>query len=299
MSDLLIVGCGYLGRRIAMRALREGRCEKVIGTTRSLETANLLRTLSVDPIIADVLSPESFERLSFPKTIVYCVGFDRKSGKPMRTIYVDGLAMFLDKLKTAQWNGRMVYTSSTGVYGQADGAWVDEESAAEPLQESGRVCLDAETLLSRMSAQNGWSAVVVRLAGLYGPGRIVQKNAIANGEPIVGDPSRWLNLIHVDDAARCVLGLSELGNPRALYVASDDRPVHRGEYYTALARHLAAPAPTFTPAPAGSHLAGREASNKRVRNARIKTDLGISLAYPDVSTGIPASLAEDLGTCLA
>ena len=97
---------------------------------------------------------------------------------------------------------RFVYASSTGVYGQEGGVEVDEDSAAEPRHESGRVCREGEDLVAhRFGRETNIPTVSLRFAGLYGPGRIVRREAIVRGEPIVGDPARFLNLIHIDDAA--------------------------------------------------------------------------------------------------
>src|SRR5438552_2269194 len=111
-------------------------------------------------------------------------------GRAMREVHVDGLRHVLDTLPVP---GRFVYVSSTGVYGQTDGSWVDESSPTEPAEEAGRVVLEAERLLrERLPA-----AVVLRFAGIYGPDRLLRGQAVRNGEPLVGDPEKWLNLIHV------------------------------------------------------------------------------------------------------
>src|SRR5439155_10779702 len=110
--------------------------------------------------------------------------------RSMREVYVGGLGHVLDTLPTP---GRFVYVSSTGVYGQTDGTWVDERSETVPTEESGRVVLEAERLLrSKLPA-----AVVLRFAGIYGPGRLLRRQLLVAGEPLVGDAEKWLNLIHV------------------------------------------------------------------------------------------------------
>ncbi|MEO2092124.1 MAG: sugar nucleotide-binding protein, partial [Gemmataceae bacterium] len=90
---------------------------------------------------------------------------------------------------------RLLYISSTSVYGQTDGAWIDETSPTEPLEESGRVILEAEQTLRQFRPD----AVVLRFAGIYGPGRVLRKASLLKGEPVPGDPDRFINLIHVDD----------------------------------------------------------------------------------------------------
>ncbi|WP_422929967.1 SDR family oxidoreductase [Singulisphaera sp. PoT] len=281
----LIVGCGYLGQVVGRRLIASG--ERVLGTVRSPERAAQLAELGIEPQIADVLSAESLQAIPDAERIVYCVGFDRKAGASMRSVYVDGLRAFLDA-RVGRYE-RLVYASSTGVYGQSDGSWVTEDSPAEPTHESGQVCLDAEKLI-RAQADASHSAVVLRFAGLYGPGRIVRRAALCGGEPIAGDPEKFLNLVHIDDAAQAVVAALDAQQPEACYLVCDDRPVHRGEYYGLAASLLDAPPPRFeTPAP-GSPEARRDASNKRISNRRLRQGLGVDLIYPDITTGLADAL---------
>jgi nucleoside-diphosphate-sugar epimerase len=287
----LIVGCGYLGRRVGRLLLRRG--ERVFGTVRSPARADGLAAWGIEPIVADVLDPASLGSLPPADRIVHCVGFDRGAGVPIRRVYVDGLRNALERLQPAL--GRLVYVSSTGVYGQDDGGWVDEDSPTGPRHESGRACLEAEGVLREWAAGSGWSAAVVRFAGLYGPGRIVRRAAIERGEPIVGDPDRYLNVIHIDDAAAVAVAALDRAEGGRTYLASDERPVPRREYYGLVAQALGAPAPRFVPPTPGSSEARREESNKRVANRRVKAELGISFQYPDITTGVPAALAAGEG----
>jgi nucleoside-diphosphate-sugar epimerase len=283
----LIVGCGYLGRRIG-RALSL-RGERVFGTTRSTTTAGTIERWGIEPTIADVLDHSSLRGLPPADRVVSCVGYDRSSGASMRSVYVDGLRAFLSSLR--QHPQRLVYASSTGVYGQSAGEWVDENSATEPVSESGRICLEAEAALRGFGDEAGVSIVCIRYSGLYGPGRIVRRDAVARGEVLSGDPERYLNLIHIDDAASAAIAALDAAHPSSLYVASDDRPVRRREYYELVARHLSAPLPRFTTRDeAGTP--GRDDSNKRVSNHRIKADIGFEPRFRDISQGVPDALAR-------
>src|SRR4051812_34916957 len=120
----LIIGCGYLGRRLAAQLVRGG--ERVYGTVRSPGRAGEIAGIGVEPIIADVLQPETLDQLPAVERVFYAVGFDRSAGAAMRDVYVDGLQNVLDRLPNSV--RRFVYASSTGVYGQTSGEWVDEES---------------------------------------------------------------------------------------------------------------------------------------------------------------------------
>jgi len=287
----LIVGCGYLGRRVG-RALAE-RGERVFGTVRSDARARELAPWRIEPVIADVLDPASLDRLPPADRVLYCVGFDRSAGVGMRTVYVDGLNHTLQTL--AQKTRLVVYVSATSVYGQNDGGWVDEDTPAAPTTESGRVCLDAEWLAVAVCGGFGTPCVVVRYSGLYGPGRVLRRSALERGEPIVGDPAKYLNLIQIDDAASAAVAALDRGVAGRLYLATDDRPVERREYYTLAASLLGAPAPRFVAPEPGSAEARREEANKRVSNRRLTSELGLTLAYPDITTGLPAAIAAERG----
>ncbi|WP_165067573.1 NAD-dependent epimerase/dehydratase family protein [Paludisphaera rhizosphaerae] len=284
--SLLVVGCGYLGRRVARMYVDRG--ETVFGTTRSAEGASSLEAIGVRPVVGDVLDPS----LVLPSVdrVLYCVGYDRDAGPSKRSVYVDGLRNVLERLP--QGVSRLVYISSTSVYGNDDGGWVDEETPAVPITEAGRICLDAEHALTEWAGRSGVSTVVVRCSGLYGPGRIIRRTLIARGEPIPGDPERTLSLIHIDDAARASAAALDAPSPGPLYLASDDRPLPRREYYRVVADCLNAPVPTYVPPVPGSPEAARDVVDRRISNHRIKDELGLALRYPDVTMGVPAALME-------
>jgi nucleoside-diphosphate-sugar epimerase len=279
-SGVLVVGCGYLGRRVAERWRAEGR--RVFATTRRPERAAELAERGLEPVVCDVLRPDSLRALPAADTVVYCVGLDRAAGVPMRVVYVDGLANVLGELAGRQGGapGRFVYVSSTGVYGQADGSEVAETAATEPAEESGRVVLEAERLLRERLRE----AVVLRFAGIYGPGRLLRSQALRAREAIAADPEGWLNLIHVEDGAAAVVAAAERGRPGAVYNICDDRPVRRRDFYAQLARLLGAPPPCFAPPPP------HEWVNRRVVNRRLREELGMALRYPSYEEGLPMSV---------
>lgn len=280
----LIVGCGYLGTRVARLLRSQG--EAVIGTTRSPARLGELEALGIAPRQADLLDP-SLPPWPPCDRLLICVAPGRGDGQSAWAVYVDGVRAVLDRLPAVP--PRIVLVSSTGVHAQGDGSWVDEESPADPLTESGRANREAERILHDRAAAAGLSAAVIRLAGLYGPGRILRREALRRGEPIPADPEHWLNLIHIDDAARLAAALLTRGDaPRSLYLASDGRPVLRREFYQAAARLLAAPPPRFTPVPP----AGRDTTNKRVDSRRIRRELGLECLYPDFEAGLAASLED-------
>jgi nucleoside-diphosphate-sugar epimerase len=287
MNTRLVIGCGYLGLRVAGRWQRRG--DEVFAVTRSAERASVLRQSGLCPIVADVTCRETLSALPPAETVLYAVGYDREAGLSMREVYVTGLLAVLDSLPASI--NRLIYISSTGVYGQTDGQWVIEDSECEPTRESGRVCLEAERALQ--AHRLGERSVILRLAGIYGPGRLPNQSALRTAEPIAAAPDGYLNLIHVDDGASVVLAAAEHGQPSPLYLVSDGHPVPRREYYAEAARLLGAPPPRFVSPPPESPKAARAEGSRRVSNARMLAELGVQLKYPTFREGLAAGLGAD------
>ena len=291
MISTLIVGCGYLGRRVARRLLDRG--ERVAALTRSEARAAELAALGIVPLIGDVCDPLACK---FPaaERVVYAVAPDSAAGVPMRAVAVEGLHNTLRRL--GERTDRIVFASSTSVYGGSGGGWVDEETPPNPRTESGRACLDGEhELLAAEEGLDTFFSLILRFAGLYGPGRIIGRAKVERGEPIACDPGKFLNLIHVDDAASAVVAALDRADRGRTYLVADDRPVERREYYGLVAELLGLPDPRFVPPAPDSPGASREESDKRASNRRMRAELGIDLAYPDIATGLPAALTEEGG----
>jgi nucleoside-diphosphate-sugar epimerase len=278
----LIIGCGYLGRRIADRWIERG--DRVAALTRSFVRASEWKDHGLDAVVGDVLAPETLKALPAADVLLYAVGFDRAAGVDKRSVYVNGLRNVL--AATAARIPRVVYISSSSVYGQSQGEWIDEASPAEPQSEGGRICLEAEHVLTEAAAQSDTTACILRLTGIYGPDRILARAAaLRQGTPLAGRADAWLNLIHVDDAASAAMAAADHPNPDPLYLVTDDRPVTRQEYFSRLAERIGAPLPSFDPSQQPRHGAGL---NKRCHNARMKGSLGVSLQYPTFDEGLRA-----------
>jgi len=270
----LVVGCGYLGERIAHIWREAG--DEVYATTRGNRVGGLSRA-GLRPIVLDVTQGPRLGDLPEVNTVVFAVGRARRSGATMFDIHVTGLRAVLDALPGS--TGRVIYASSTGVYAQNAGEWVDETSVCEPVREGGKACLSGERLLSAHA--RGRDAVVLRLAGLYGPGRVPRSADVAQGRQVAGSPDAYLNLIHVEDAARAVVAAAALG-PGTIrtYVVSDGNPPRRAEYVRLLATRLGAAPPVFE---------GGSGLGKRVRNDRAVHELGLRLQYLSYREGLAAS----------
>jgi nucleoside-diphosphate-sugar epimerase len=279
MSSILIVGCGYLGARVAQRLVERGK--RVLGTTRSPERAAALAARGIETILLDVLDPGSLDRLPAAERAVLCVGYDRRSGAPRSNVGVIGLEGVVRYLAASGLRG-LVYTGSVSVYGQAGGVWVDETSATEPATETGRVQVAAESTLRQAFP----GLITLRLGGLYGPGRVIHRESLVRGLPLEGNPDRWLNLIHVDDAARAVVAALNAEAPPRIVNVCDDRPVSRRNYVETTARLLGVAPPVWRPTDDPIE------PNRRVSNTRLKAALLTALDHPTIEQGLPAALAD-------
>jgi nucleoside-diphosphate-sugar epimerase len=179
MSDSglkLVVGCGYLGLRVARLWRNAGA--RVYAVTRSAERARALAAEGLDPLIGDVTAPEGLPALPAVDTLFWAVSFDRASGASYRDVHVGGLGRVLDAIPDT---ARVVFASSTGVWGTEDGSVVDETTPAHPTREAGRVLLAAEALLHARAGDRG---TALRFAGLYGPERLPRLDDLKAGRPI-------------------------------------------------------------------------------------------------------------------
>jgi len=241
-----------------------------------------LATAGVEAIIADVASAVPLPPLPEVDTVVWSVGFDRTAAQGYSDVHVGGLGRLLAALPGRP---RVILVSSTGVWGRVDGQVVDEATPPHPDREAGRVLLEAEALLHGHRLGPG---TALRLAGIYGPGRLPRVDDLRSGAALAADPDSWLNLIHVDDAAAVVMAVADHVSPGPLYVVSDGHPVRRRDFYARLASLTASPPPRWTP----PHPDAR-GGDKQVDPRRVFAEIGPVLAHPDALsalTGIPGML---------
>jgi nucleoside-diphosphate-sugar epimerase len=243
-----IFGCGYLGSPLLTRWLTAGVAVTVM--TRSTEKAARLRGLGAQAVVAEgggYTLPSTA-----PDVIAWAVGFGRAERQhgTREEAWVGGLQRLTHDLAQRGWSPRLVYVSTTGVYGDAAGAELDESVATAPHTEGGRAALAAEAVVRGFSAD----AVALRLAGIIGPGRLLQSaTEIQRGMVVRSPADSWLNLVHVEDAARLIDVVARHERPPAIINAAMDRTPTRREYYEGLARRLDAPRPRFEPTTVGTN----------------------------------------------
>ena len=275
MARSFIAGCGYVGTTLAGRLLADG--DEVWGLRRTVGAL----PPGVRSVCADLSDPASLRQLPEEiDTVFYTAAADARDEVAYRAAYVTGLGNLLAALGGADgFKGRrLLFASSTGVYGQDAGEWVDEASATEPRSFTGAVVREGEQLALAASAH----ATVVRFGGIYGPGRDRMIVMVRDGRLSAAAAPHYANRIHRDDCAGVLRHLARLDDPEATYNAVDDDPADRNDVVGWLAARLA------RPTAAASDKAG-PATGKRCRNTRLKMS-GYRFAYPTFREGYGALL---------
>ncbi len=282
--SLIIFGCGYVGSEVARQALQKGW--QVRALTRNAEKAEALRELGLTQVeVADLDSREWHDKFEPEQDFVLnCVSSAGGGLDGYRKSYIEGQRSILEW--AAGWHiGTYVYTGATSVYPQADGEWVDETASSENASDHGSLLLESEELLKGARGLSRW--FVLRLAGIYGPGRHYFVDMLRAGKTeFPGSGETWLNLIHRDDIARAVFAAFEAPAEIAnrIYNVADGHPAPRGEIIGWLAQQCGQPAPTFEPAQSrardsGRRSAGGQLPNRRIDAGLIRKELGWEPAY--------------------
>ena len=287
MSRILIAGCGDVGTALGLALCERGH--EVFGARRSAQ--RLPAPLS--PVSVDLTDRRAVERmLPAVDVVVYAVAAGRRDEGAYRRAYVDGVSTLLGALeRRAEPPRRLFFVSSTSVYGERGGAWIDEETPLRPRGFAGE-CLAAG---ERRMLASPIPATVVRLAGIYGPGRGWLIERARAGACCQDDPPRFTNRIHRDDCAGVLAHLIGRGDGRDevddvddVFIGVDDAPVEECEVMGWLAERLGAPAPRRARA-VGDAAPG---SGKRCSNARLRAS-GYRFRYPTYREGYAAVLAGE------
>lgn len=296
--SVLIAGCGTIGTRVGLAWSAAGA--HVVGVRRNAERI----PDDLEAVGADFGDPATLEPLrgrSFD-LVYYIATPDRYDDGGYRRAYVDGLRNVLGAVETGAVgpsgsegpgdeprtrSPRVVFVSSTAVYGQSRGEWVDEESPTHPQRFSGQRTLEAEELLR---ATDGAEPVAVRFAGIYGPGRTRLVRKVENGKPCHDDPPRWTNRIHEDDVVGVLMHVGEMARPAPLYVGVDHEPATDCEVADFIADALGVPRPLRQESGDADEV-GVRGANKRCRNDRL-VESGYRFTFRTFREGYGAMLQE-------
>jgi nucleoside-diphosphate-sugar epimerase len=279
----LIIGCGYVGQFLGAELVRLGH--EVFGLRRSQAAVQAgVRTLA-----ADVTNPEDLENLALPfDWVVNTVSSSGGGLEDYRRVYLRGTGNVIQWLSSSPPK-KYVYTSSTGVYAQDDGSAVAETSPAEGASDTGKVLAATEKRLTDAFQTTGFPAIILRVAGIYGPERGHLFRQYLGGEATIeGRGERWINMIHRDDVAGCIVAALDKGRPGEIYNAVDDEPVMQIDFFRWLSETLGGDMPPFREAgPPGRK---RGVTSKKVVNRKLRTELGYRFRYPTFREGYTAEI---------
>ena len=287
---VLIVGCGYVGLPLGAELVRRGH--EVSGLRRSALAEAELKAAGITPLHADITRPETLARL--PRNFDWVVNCSASGGggaNDYRKVYLDGNRNLLAWLADSAVEN-FVYTSSTSVYAQNDGSVVTETSPVEPEADTSRVLVETEKLLLEAVAERKFPAVILRVAGIYGPGRGYAFKQFLRGEArIEGDGSRVLNMIHRDDLIGIIITALQRGAAGQIYNAADNEPVSQRKFYDWLAAELKQPLPSQVASDA-EVWRKRGVTNKRVSSAKLRAELKYEFQFPDFRAGYAAEISR-------
>ena len=285
-ADNLIVGCGDVGTRLARELKARG--ERVAACVRSVTSAETLRSLGIESYAIDLDDGAHLPACAQ----IYWFAPPPAQGQtdPRIRRWIAGGASNVR---------RVVYLSTSAVYGDCGGRWIDEDESLKPQTDRGRRRLDAERALETHASETGVELVILRVPGIYGPGRLPLERLRQN-LPVIqdsGDDSarRWTNRIHADDLALAARAAMSHGQAGRAYNIADGNPTTMADYFSRCARLLGLPEPPRVAlADAPTHLSPALMSfmeeSKRLRNRRMVEELGVVLRYPDLDHGLPACL---------
>lgn len=272
---VLMAGCGRLGQAVGLRLKEQGA--RVFGLRRN--PADL--PAGIVPLKADLMcAHELTDRLPQDISLIYYIvtpqHFDDQS---YRLAFVTGLANLRTALnQQGQTPRRLVFVSSTGVYGHQADEWIDEASPTEPQRFSGERLLEAE----RLALESPWPSAIARLGGIYGPGRDMFIAKVRAGEPC--RPAGFTNRIHAADAAAMLAHLGRSTTPAGIYLGVDDEPCTQCQVMDYIAEQLGLPRP---PRDAANAANTRGVGSKRGDNSKLKQS-GYSFLYPTFRDGYAA-----------
>jgi nucleoside-diphosphate-sugar epimerase len=281
MAGVLIAGCGYVGEAAANQFHAHGW--EVEGWTGSAESAAKLSERPYCVRAVDVGNSGAVgDAAGDVDVVVHCVSSRGGDENQYRRLYLGGAA----NLRNAFPEATLLFTSSTSVYAQTDGSVVDEMSAAEPRHAKGKILRETEDLVR---AAGG---IVLRVAGIHGPGRSAIITKFLGGEATAGAPARFINQIHRDDIVTAILLLAQRREEcrREIFNVVGDQPIKASEAYEWLAPRLRKPVPVATDNAPGK----RGESNKQVRNHKLR-GLGWTPRYPTFEAAMSESILASFG----
>jgi nucleoside-diphosphate-sugar epimerase len=290
MPDIFIIGCGDIGVRVAR--LEQARGRRVAGLARNAAGAERLRAFGIEPVMGDLDDPDSLSVLPTTGALLYYFA-PPPGGGPWDTRMRNFCAVVAGECASA----RVVYMSTSGVYGDCGGAWVTEETPVNAQTSRAKRRLDAETAVGEWGRRLGVAVVILRVTGIYGPGRLPLAR-LQQGHPVLSEAeSPPTNRIHADDLATVCVAAAARAVDGEIFNVSDGQPGTMTQYFSAAADLLGLPRPPqVTMAEARQVMTPMMLSylteTRRMDNRRMMERLDVTLRYPDLESGLKSVIAQ-------
>jgi len=284
MNPVLIAGCGDIGQRVAQRYRAQDIC--VRGLARSEAGVARLRAAGIEPVFGDLADRVTLKDLPTSAAVIFYFAPPPTQGERDPLIQ-----NFLAAIDPARRPAKLVLISTTAVYGDCQGAWITEAQAVEPQTARGQRRLDAENTLRHWAQKTGVPFVILRVGGIYGPGRL-PVTRLEKGLPILQPAdSPYTNRIHQDDLAQVCIAAAEKGVPGEVYNIADGHPGTMSQYFIDVAKALGLPLPPIVSrAEAEKVMSAGMLSylreSRRLDNRKMREELAIELRYPDLTAGL-------------
>ncbi len=284
--EIFIVGCGYTGFKVAQREQKRGAHVRAL--VRSPGGAERLRASGIEPVPGDLDDRASLAALPVDESIIYYF-----VPPPAHGVDDPRLHAFLDAIGPQTRPHRLVLLSTTGVYGDCVGMWIDEERPPNPQTDRARRRLAAEQELQGWAHARGVPFAILRVAGIYGPGRLPIER-LQRGSPVLREAeSPWSNRVHVDDLVTACLAAADQNDSGRVYNISDGHPTTMTDYFNRVADACGLPRPlqisreqakgTMSP-----EMLSYLSESRRLDNSRMRTELGVVLRYLTLADGLRA-----------
>lgn len=287
---VLIVGCGYVGVALGAELARLGH--SVFGLRRTTEGQEELQARGMHPLAGDITRPQDLARLPGPfDWVINTVSSGKGNVDEYREVYLNGTRNLIAWLAGTPVT-KYVHTSSTSVYAQTDGSLVKEDAPTTPKSPTSQLLVETEQLLLDAARQQKFPAVILRAAGIYGPGRgHLFLQYLRDEARIAGKGERIINMIHRDDLVSVIIAALKNGRPGEIYNAVDDEPVAQIHFFRWLSETLGKWMPPFMTEEENS-ARKRGLTSKKVSNRRMKMELGVQLKYPNFRQGYTAEITR-------
>lgn len=291
MSHVIIIGCGDVGRRVG--AICRSRGLAVAGLVRSTESARRLQDLGIEPCLGNLDTPAALPALPLKDSTLFYFAPPPGGG------FTDPRARNFCQLVTQENRpARIIYLSTSGVYGDCGDRLVDEDTPPAPVTSRGKRRLDAEEAFRALGRALGIAVIILRVTGIYGPGKLPVSQLTAGLPVLREDESSLTNRIHLEDLARVCVAATDNGQDGDIYNVSDGHPTTMTSYFMAVARALGLPPPATISREEAQRtmpplMLSYFSESRRIDNRRMLEILKVTLLYPTLEEGLKAILETE------